>query len=109
MGRSPQTSIRFDSEKLELIKTREGLETVQKVVDYLVDAYWWEYKLRPRTKSGEPMTEFETLERQVQDADDIAPLEFVKWAAIKSKSLNAVDKQLLLSLAGDKIKKLKTP
>lgn len=34
------TAIRFDIEKLDLIKKNEKLESNQKVVDFLLDEYW---------------------------------------------------------------------
>ena len=45
MAKSPQTSIRFDAEKMELIKKQENLTTPQKVVDFLIDQYWWKWRL----------------------------------------------------------------
>src|SRR6185295_11929064 len=107
MARSPQTSIRFDKEKLDLIKARESLPTVQKVVDYLVDAYWWQHKLNPVTKTGQPTTEYQAFEIQIKDADEVPPLELVKWAVLKSSSLNAIDKRVLMESATEKINKLK--
>jgi hypothetical protein len=107
MARTPQTSIRFDQTKLDLIKAREGLPTVQKVVDYLVDAYWWEYKLNPRPKNGGPATEFEAFDKQIKDADEVPQLELIKWSVIKSKSLNSVDRQLLMETIKEKLLKLK--
>lgn len=103
MGRSPQTSIRFDKAKLDLIKAREGLPTVQRVVDYLVDAYWWQHKLNPASKNG-PTTEYEAFEGQIKEAEEVEVLELVKWAVIKSKSLNEIDKKVLMGTIKDKIK-----
>jgi len=106
MGRSPQTSIRFDKNKLELIKTRENLPTVQKVVDYLVDAYWWQNKLNPATRNG-PRTEYEAFEDQIKDANEVPPLELIKWAVIKTESLSQMDKKVLMAQIAEKISKLK--
>lgn len=106
MARSPQTSIRFDSAKLELIKKREGLPTVQKVVDYLVDAYWWQHKLNPASKNG-PVTEYEAFEGQIKDAEEVPSLELIKWAVLKSNSLNNMDKRVLMEGTTEKINKLK--
>lgn len=104
MGRSPQTSIRFDPAKLDLIKAREKLPTVQKVVDYLVDAYWWHYKLNPATKNGKPMTEYEAFEDQIKEAIETPELELLKWAVIKSQSLNSIDKKVLMESISAKLK-----
>ena len=38
------TSIRFDKEKMDFIKKQENLPTVQKVLNFLLDKYWWEHK-----------------------------------------------------------------
>lgn len=106
MGRTPQTSIRFDPAKLDLIKKREGLQTVQKVVDYLVDAYWWQHKLNPASKNG-PTTEYEAFEEQIKGADAVEIVELVKWHILRSKSLSNMDKRVLMETAGEKINKLK--
>lgn len=103
MGRSPQTSIRFDPEKLKLIQAREKLPTVQKVVDYLVDAYWWQHKLNPKTKNG-PTTEYEDFESQIKDAKEVPTLELIKWAVIQIESLNQIDKKVLMAMIAEKIK-----
>lgn len=42
MKKTSPTGVRFDSPKLDFIKIREGLETPQQVVTFLVDKYWWE-------------------------------------------------------------------
>lgn len=106
MARTPQTSIRFDKAKFELIKTREGLPTVQKVVDYLVDAYWWTHKLNPATKNG-PTTEYEAFEGQIKDANENKALELVKWAVLRSESLTGMEKKVLMASITEKISKLK--
>ena len=36
------TSVRFDKEKMDFIKEKENLSTVQKVFTFLLDKYWWE-------------------------------------------------------------------
>jgi hypothetical protein len=107
MGRTKPVSVRFDPEKLNLVQLRESLTSPQKVVDYLVDAYYWQYKLNPASKNGQPTTEFEAFETQIRDADQVEILELVKWAVIRSKSLNSVDRQLLMETIKEKILKLK--
>jgi hypothetical protein len=106
MAIKPQTSVRYNPDKLNLIKTRESLETVQQVVDYLVDAYWWQHKLNPRTKDGAPATEFQAFEEQIKEANEVPALELVKWAVIKSASLDQMEKKVLMTSAGEKIRKL---
>lgn len=51
MAKTTPTSIRFDSDKLEFVKNKEGLKTPQKVVDFFLDAYWWQNKLQESPKS----------------------------------------------------------
>jgi hypothetical protein len=104
MARTPQASVRFDPQKLELIKTREGLTTFQKVVDYLVDAYWWQNKLNPTNKNGQPATEYQAFEGQIKDASEVQVLELIKWSVIKSKSLSQFDKRILMETISEKIK-----
>jgi len=36
--------VRFDNEKTALLKEKEGLETYQSVLNFLLDKYWWESK-----------------------------------------------------------------
>jgi hypothetical protein len=48
--------IRFNDEKLEFVKTNENLSSPQKVVNYLLDKYWWEHKI-----SGNPVLERQEL------------------------------------------------
>lgn len=107
MSRTPQTSIRFNPEKLNLIKARENLETAQKVVDYLVDAYWWQNKLNPASKTGQPATEFQFFEIQVKEADEVPVLELLKWNVLKNKSLSQIDKRILMEAIAEKINKFK--
>lgn len=59
MARSPQTSVRFDPEKLELIKKQENLTTPQKVVDFLIDQYWWKWRLNATSKELDKSTEID--------------------------------------------------
>jgi len=105
--RTSPVSIRFDPEKLALIKLRENIDSPQRVIDYLVDAYYWQHKLNPAPKNGQPTTEFEALERQIKDAEEVPMLELIKWTIIKSKSLKSIDSQLLMEMIKEKILKLK--
>lgn len=43
--KSKPTGIRFDLEKVEFVKIREKLNTYQKVVDFLLNKFWWEHKI----------------------------------------------------------------
>lgn len=48
------TGVRFNEEKLNFVMAEENLKTPQKVVNFLLDKYWWEKKIGY----------FPTLERQ---------------------------------------------
>lgn len=45
MAKTENYSIRFQPDQLELVKTKENLETPQKVINFLMDKYWWEEKI----------------------------------------------------------------
>ena len=51
------SGIRFDIEKLAFIQKRENVPTKQKVVDFLLNKYWWEHKVAyPTAKEAPPLT-----------------------------------------------------
>lgn len=87
MGRTKPVSIRFDPEKLELIKRREKLLTPQKVVDFLMDNYWWQNRLittpamtaaaqnLPYITLDQPKTAIEAYEQKIRDAMSAAEIE----------------------------------
>jgi hypothetical protein len=52
--KSEPVGIRFDEEKLKFIKSREKLETNQRVVDFILNKYWWENKLPHVTAKEAP-------------------------------------------------------
>lgn len=80
MGRTKPVSIRFDPEKLELIKRREKLLTPQKVVDFLMDSYWWQNRLitapamtaaaqnLPYVAPDQPKSAVEAYEQKIREA-----------------------------------------
>lgn len=43
--KSAPVSIRFDIEKVDFLKEREGDKKYQQVVDFLLEKYWWENKM----------------------------------------------------------------
>jgi hypothetical protein len=60
------SGIRFDKEQLEFIQKRESkLNTKQKVVDFLLNKYWWEFKvkLEPNHKGLPPVSEIKPIEQ----------------------------------------------
>ena len=48
------SGIRFDIEKLAFVQKRENLPTKQKVVDFLLNKYWWEHKTAVPTEKEAP-------------------------------------------------------
>lgn len=58
--KSKPTGIRFDIEKSDLVKGREKLNTFQKVVDFLLNKYWWEHKVAKPSHKGLPPDELNT-------------------------------------------------
>ena len=85
---------------------RESVESPQKAVDLLFDVYYWQHKLNPATKNG-AKTEYEAFEEQIKDANEVPALELVKWAVLKSESLNSMDKRVLMASISEKINKFK--
>jgi len=62
--KSAPSGIRFDIEQLEFIQKRESkLNTKQKVVDFLLNKYWWEQKvsLTPNHKGLPPTSELRPM------------------------------------------------
>lgn len=58
--------IRFDIEKLDLVKSREQLDTNQKVVDFLLNKYWWDHKIPvPTHKEVPPLSDKSELKEMV--------------------------------------------
>ena len=55
-NKSNPVGIRFDLEKLEFVKIREKLETNQQVVNFLMNKYWWDYKVNTPTHKDIPPT-----------------------------------------------------
>lgn len=56
--KSNPTGIRFDKEQLEFIQKKEPkLTTKQKVVDWLLNKFWWEYKVAVPSHKGLPPDE----------------------------------------------------
>lgn len=45
MGKSKNISIRFDEEKTAFALLEEKIEKHQKLVDFLLEKYWWEKKI----------------------------------------------------------------
>lgn len=114
MARTPQTSIRFDPEKLEMVKKREKLATTQKVVDFLMDAYWWRHKLVSLPENdalapkliyvtpSKPKTQQEQYEDEIRGADDAYALTRTMQFVEKDKVLSNSDKEKLKKIALEK-------
>jgi hypothetical protein len=54
--RTDPSSVRFDIDKLEFIKKREKLTSSQQVIDFLMNDYWWKWKVPiPTHKEAQPI------------------------------------------------------
>lgn len=62
--KAKQTSIRFDPDKLEMIQKQENLTSAQRVVDFLVDQYWWKWRLSQGQFPAEKDLKFEAKNGQ---------------------------------------------
>lgn len=60
------TGIRFDIDKLAFVQKRENVPTKQKVVDFLLNKYWWENKIPTVTAKEAPPLSLKT-ERVVDE------------------------------------------
>lgn len=72
------SGIRFDKEQLEFVQGREKkLTTKQKVVDFLLNKFWWENKVEVPSHKGLPPSSFkgESYESRVTPITD-EPLSF---------------------------------
>jgi hypothetical protein len=67
MAKTNPTSIRFDVEKFDFIKESEKLGTAQKVVDFLLDKYWWETKTVKTTQMPPNGFDSATISKNVKD------------------------------------------
>jgi hypothetical protein len=114
--RSKQTSIRFDPEKLELIKKREKIGTEQRVVDFLMDAYYWRYKLisLPQNDAlgqklayvtpAKPKTPFEQYSEELVSPDSLDGISRTMANAEKDRGLTFGEKEKLKKMAHEKAK-----
>lgn len=114
MGKTKQASVRFDPEKLELVKRREKLQTPQKVVDFLMDAYYWQNKLivAPQLQSiGQtlpyvvpviPKSPFEAYEQEIKNAGSLEELERTGRLLEKDNGISAGEKLKLHAIAQKK-------
>jgi len=121
--KSRPTGVRIKEDKLDFIKERERLSTVQQVVTFLVDKYWWEQKMNIQDltrlnviKQNEQATSnysvnisppkapdlspFQEYLLEVNDAGSFEKLGKTLSAAKKDDSLTAVEKARI-ELAGN--------
>jgi hypothetical protein len=79
-NKSKPSGVRFDLEKVEFLKKKENLNTFQKVVDFLLNKYWWEYKVAIPTHKGlPPSKDFYDAEK----IDKIKHDEFEQWQEVE--------------------------
>lgn len=65
MAKTNPTSIRFDSDKFDFVKGTEKLGTAQKVVDFLLDKYWWEKKVGQAPATTQNKTDSDHISQNV--------------------------------------------
>lgn len=87
MAKTNPTSIRFDTEKLEFVKNKEGLTTPQKVVDFFLDGYWWRNKLNTGQPSISP-----PAHPIIPDIPMVSPYEAYKLDLTAAGSIEAIKK-----------------
>jgi hypothetical protein len=114
MGKTKQASVRFDPVKLELLKRREKLETPQKVVDFLMDAYYWQNKLTvaPQLNAlGQTLpyiapvahkTPYENYEQEITNAGSLDELERTGRHLENDRAISPGDKLKLHDIAKKK-------
>lgn len=114
MGKTKQASIRFDPEKLELVQRREKLRTSQKVVDFLMDSYYWQNKLfiapqlnalgqtLPYVVPQVPRTAFEAYELEINNAGGLEELGRIGRNLDNELAMNRSDKEKLTQFAKKK-------
>lgn len=115
MGRTKPVSVRFDPEKLELVKRKEKLPSPQKVVDYLMDTYYWQNKLvvapqlqalgstLPYIAPVVPKTPYEVYEQEINNAGSIEELERTGRHLEKDRAISAADKLKLHALGSKRV------
>ena len=116
--RTNPASIRFDPEKLELVKRKEKLKSPQKVVDFLIDTYWWQNRLiaAPQLQAlgqniqyvnPQPQkTGYEAYEHDLQLAGSIDELQSVGMRIERDGQLTAKQKETLHHLGKLRVRSL---
>jgi hypothetical protein len=116
MGRTKPASIRFDPEKLELIKRKEKLTSAQKVVDFLLDAYWWNQKLvlapamkevaqsLPYVAADQPKIAFEAYEQKIKLATTAFEINSIGLLMEADLFLRRDEREKLIKMAENKAK-----
>lgn len=67
--KSKPTGVRFDIEKSDFVKGREKLNTFQKVVDFLLNKYWWDHKIAKPSHKEVPPSEFASEIKYAETTD----------------------------------------
>lgn len=113
--KTKQVSIRFDETKFQFIKKKEKLETAQKVVDFLLNEYWYAFnsKWGKSQVSAEippvqvkkapvvplPISTYEVYFRELSDAETVDQIEITVKELSEDNSLSATDKFKLKNYA----------
>lgn len=112
------TGIRIKPDKLNFIKEKENLETIQQVVTFLVDKYWWENKLPVIkditpvnkgnvTKSDKPvLSQYDAYALEISNAEEIWELEQTIKEVLKDKGLTLKEKSDLDGMTKSRAKEI---
>ncbi len=117
MAKTSPTSIRFEPEQLAFIKAREKLDTPQKVVNFLMNAYWWQNKLNappitqrstkdPLTSSDPLINALSAYIADIERAVSVSQLKIIDREFQQDAQLNGQQKEQLKLLAVEKSKTL---
>lgn len=100
-------SIRFDIEKLEFIQEKEKLNSAQKVVDFLLDSFWWQNRLAKqepgevKKEAAKPPPEPEKVSSQaaylaeIKSANSIAEIKQIVATSAKDSDMATWQKEAI--------------
>lgn len=115
MAKTKPTSIRFDPEKLALVKVKKGLQTPQQVVNYLLDTFWWQNELvagaketqaaLPYIKPEEPkLPPFDAYKGKIKELKNIPDCQALVRAAKSDPDLADWQKRQIETMSIEKSK-----
>lgn len=106
MAKTNPTSIRFDEDQLNFVKTEEKIDSPQKVVNFLLNKYWWERRSSPIV-SGEinkrvvdeptkvfmpEVSQYDAYRMELKNAGSIPDIKAIVKAIKTDQSLSSAQK-----------------